>query len=318
MSILNNAIEAIQIGVEDYQQDDNRRSLSAVRNICAGILLLYKEKLVRLSPDHDKDLLVKKDIKPIKNTDGTISFKSTGNKTVDVHGIKERFLSLKIDVDWKRFEEINQLRNDIEHYYTSKSPDAVKEIVAKSFILIRNFLAAHLEEDPREILGDDCWAALLEVVEVYEAEHLECKTSLGNIDWKYATITEALDELRCPNCHSSLIKAPYDDKHPNINLLCASCGSDFSFLDVVEKIIEDHFEYESYSLMKDGGDPSYGHCLNCDRETFIVSEKSCIACDAELEYQNCEWCEDTLGIDDQILEGKCSYCHYKWEKIEDE
>ena len=64
---------------------------------------------------------------PIQNTDGSISFEGTGNKTVDVHGIRERFLSLKIDVDWKRFEEINQLRNDIEHYYTSKSPDAVKE-----------------------------------------------------------------------------------------------------------------------------------------------------------------------------------------------
>lgn len=35
-------------------------------------------------------------------------------------------------------------------------------------------------------------------------------------------------------------------------------------------------------------------------------------------YQNCEWCEVPLGIDDQALEGKCSYCHYKWEKIKEE
>jgi hypothetical protein len=43
MSILNNAIESIQIGVEDFRSEDKRRQLSAVRNVVAGILLLYKD-----------------------------------------------------------------------------------------------------------------------------------------------------------------------------------------------------------------------------------------------------------------------------------
>ena len=62
MSILNNAVESIQVGVEDYLMDDSRRYLSAVRNICAGILLLYKEKLCRLSPSNNGEILIKKDI----------------------------------------------------------------------------------------------------------------------------------------------------------------------------------------------------------------------------------------------------------------
>ena len=66
MSIIQNAIDSIQIGVEDFQSVDDRRSVSAVRNIAAGILLLYKEKLCQLSPDDNKELLIKQNIRPVK------------------------------------------------------------------------------------------------------------------------------------------------------------------------------------------------------------------------------------------------------------
>jgi len=66
MSLLQNAIDSIQVGVEDYRMDDDRRYLSAVRNICAGILLLYKEKLKRLSPLYDKEVLIKQSITTLR------------------------------------------------------------------------------------------------------------------------------------------------------------------------------------------------------------------------------------------------------------
>jgi len=50
VDLLTNAVESIQIGVEDYQAGSPPRLLSAVRNIQAGILLLYKEALRRESP----------------------------------------------------------------------------------------------------------------------------------------------------------------------------------------------------------------------------------------------------------------------------
>jgi hypothetical protein len=37
MSILKNAIDSIQVGIEDYENSDDRRSVSSVRNISAGI-----------------------------------------------------------------------------------------------------------------------------------------------------------------------------------------------------------------------------------------------------------------------------------------
>ncbi|PYU23337.1 MAG: hypothetical protein DMG30_11925 [Acidobacteria bacterium] len=50
MNVLTNAIESIQVGVEDYQLGTRPRLLSAVRNIHAGILLLFKEALREVSP----------------------------------------------------------------------------------------------------------------------------------------------------------------------------------------------------------------------------------------------------------------------------
>jgi len=49
-TILDNAVQSIQIGIEDYRSSDPRRLLSAIRNVQAGILLLCKEQLRRLSP----------------------------------------------------------------------------------------------------------------------------------------------------------------------------------------------------------------------------------------------------------------------------
>jgi hypothetical protein len=44
-TMLENAVQSVQIGVEDYLSKNSRRALSAVRNVSAGILLLFKEKL---------------------------------------------------------------------------------------------------------------------------------------------------------------------------------------------------------------------------------------------------------------------------------
>jgi len=91
MTVFNNAIESIQIGVEDFGSSDTRRILSAVRNLQAGTLLLCKEKLVRLSPDCESLLKVK--LLPVVGPDGSVILKGEGRKTVDVQGIKDRFQS---------------------------------------------------------------------------------------------------------------------------------------------------------------------------------------------------------------------------------
>lgn len=61
-TILANAVASVQIGVEDYLSDDPRRVLSAVRNLSAGILLLFKERLRELSPTNSDEVLIKQQI----------------------------------------------------------------------------------------------------------------------------------------------------------------------------------------------------------------------------------------------------------------
>ncbi|GAB7526777.1 hypothetical protein [Paraburkholderia sp. 2C] len=161
-TILKNAIASIQIGAEDYLSGDERRGLSAVRNLTAGILLPFKEKLRQLSPPDSDEALIKKNIRPVRKQDNSIGFRGEAKKTVDVQDIKERFKSLNIVADFVRLDEVVRLRNDIEHYRTSATTESIREVLAKSFIVIRDFIATQLNEDPAELLGDKTWAALLD------------------------------------------------------------------------------------------------------------------------------------------------------------
>jgi hypothetical protein len=44
--LFRNAVQSIQLGIEDYQANNSKRAVSAVRNFYAGVLLLAKEVLV--------------------------------------------------------------------------------------------------------------------------------------------------------------------------------------------------------------------------------------------------------------------------------
>jgi len=45
--LLKNAVVSVQLGLEDFASDDERRVISAARNLYAGVLLLGKEVLRR-------------------------------------------------------------------------------------------------------------------------------------------------------------------------------------------------------------------------------------------------------------------------------
>lgn len=316
MSLLKNAVESIQVGVQDFDSDDERRGVSAMRNIAAGLLLLFKTKLCELSPPSDKELLIKKDLVPGVDAGGNLVFVSKGRKTVDVAQIRERLTAMKVDVDWKRVEEITNLRNEIEHYYAKVSSDAVREVVAKSFILIRDFSQNALRQDAQDLFGTDCWQVLLKTSEVYLAEEVACQESLKKIDWKYATIEQCIVHFRCPQCATALIEAPFeDDQYPTINLRCKSCSKDFMFDEIVENCVDELLSGDAHESMKDGGESPYGTCPQCDKDTYVLAEACCVACEEELEYTECSACEEPLSLDEQHLDGMCSYCRYKYDKV---
>ena len=55
--LLKNAVVSIQLGLEDFASDDERRIISAARNLYSGVLLLAKEVLRQMSPPGSNDIL---------------------------------------------------------------------------------------------------------------------------------------------------------------------------------------------------------------------------------------------------------------------
>ena len=323
MSLLQNAIDSIQVGVEDYLMEDDRRYLSAVRNICAGILLLYKEKLKRLSPQQERDneVLIKQSIKPILGDQGNILFVGDGDKTVDVPTIQKRFKDLKIKYDWDRFKDLNKLRNNIEHYYnTDKSSSAVREVIVKSFLIIQDFISQYLEEKPFDLLGEECWQTLLETAEVYKAEEENCRQSWEKLGFKSSVLEHIVENIRCPVCHSNLIKAQ-DKSNIVPSLSCSSCSNSFEVNDVVED------NCSSYEDAED--EDSFAHCSDCSSLSSVVKlgEKwICFSChkihnDNNVGY--CKYCPRFIAgnLEDSFLSG-CFMCegqmgHYMNSKAYD-
>ena len=117
MSLLDNAVGSIQIAIEDFNSNDHRRVLAAIRNLHAGILLLCKVKLQRMSPPDSDEVLLKQSIRPQPAPDGSIRWIGAGAKTADQQAIKDRFSALRIPLDWRRLETVSQIRNTAEHYY---------------------------------------------------------------------------------------------------------------------------------------------------------------------------------------------------------
>jgi hypothetical protein len=66
MPILHNAIASIKLGIDDYRSvgENNARMLSAIRNLTAGLVLMFKYKLQKLSPDGSDEVLLKTRVTP--------------------------------------------------------------------------------------------------------------------------------------------------------------------------------------------------------------------------------------------------------------
>jgi hypothetical protein len=314
-SLLSNAVTSIQLGVEDYQSNDARRILSAVRNLTAGILLLFKERLRQLSPVGSEDALIKRDVRPVL-IGGKVLFHGVGVKTVDVHQIEERCKALRIDADWPRFRALTTIRNEIEHYCANTPRARIRELMADAFIILRDFIVKELRNEPVDLLGGETWAQLLDVGTVYEHELEECQKAMEQIRWESIELEQISHHLRCAHCNSELLK-PTKSRNGYASLhefRCSSCGLESSFDELIEEAVQEHFAADHYRAMTDGGEISTAPCHECGKETFLLDHGHCVACGAKLKYHACAVCNATLGPDDQSGRGLCGYHRWIAEK----
>jgi hypothetical protein len=311
MSLFENAIESIQVGIEDLLQNDDRRVLSAVRNVHAGVLLLCKEKLHRLSPD---GLLLAQRLEPRPAPNGKISIVPVGRNTAGIEDIKNRFRNFGIKFDWKRFEAIADIRHQIEHAFLPGTRERAKEAVADAFVLIRYLLVDVLHEDPLKSLGSRCWQTLLENADLFDAELKACQATFRDVIWETQAVVEALSEISCPSCGSSLIRQrdPSNVQQSMVKFCCTACGEDHELGPVLSAAFDTAFGAEDHMAIKDGGEPTIGTCPECGERTYVIAEARCAACDFSVpEDAACAICGGNLSAYEYAENGGlCSYHAY--------
>jgi hypothetical protein len=308
MDILTNARDSIVMGLEDYSSSNPKRLISCTRNLFAGILLLFKYKLSLLSPANSDEALIKQKVLPRIDSSGSVVWIGQGKNTVDVQQIKERFISLRIRVDWDRVEEIRKFRNDIEHYQSELPKAAMHKLISDSFLIIRNFLSQHLDLDPKKFLGKKAWNTLISVSEVYQKEKEECVKVIDTIEWGSEALYSALISYECSNCGSGLISIRKPKKKRDDNVFhCRSCRTSWDFETIAEAAIKDYFEWDEYLHYSEGGELPIITCPECLHDTYIIDEQSCVLCGASAEHE-CARCGNEIPPEEIDGSGYCSWC----------
>lgn len=316
-TLFENAVVSIQLGVEDYQSNDPRRAISAVRNFYAGVLLLAKEALVRAAPDADMGDLIAAKYKPVPDGEGGIVLVPEGQNTIDFVTIGKRLKDFGLPIDQKSLEELNRIRNDVEHLFTQKPGEAVREAIANAFPVVVQ-LFGHIQELPGTHLGD-AWQTMLEAKALYEKELKACRETFSSVNWVSGTIKE--HGLVCPDCDSKLIRQsdPDNGEQINIDLFCRACETKPGIERTIEASLTEALKGEVYLRAKETGEdgPQY-HCTECGNDTYVDFEGACAVCEYEYGDEECYRCGNAIPLIERIHsnhEGLCGYCGYVYEKV---
>lgn len=297
--ILRNAVAAIQVGVEDYQSQDERRLLSAIRNIYAGILLLAKAHLARLSPPGTNEALIKSKIRLAKQADGSLKVVGLGKKTVTAEQIKERFKDLGISFDWSPLASLQEIRNNVEHYYFRGSRQHVLEAMHDAHSLVHGLVTGVLREDPLQLLEARCWDVLLTQSNIFESEARVCRESMRDVEWSTARAGEAAEYLRCPTCSTRLVRQAGGPARDQMQLVlqCAACGETFDYKESLVATLNWMFYAETHFGVLDGQGAPLEICPDCHESTYIIEDKQCAFCAYSMpEDAACAICHQLLSV----------------------
>jgi hypothetical protein len=308
-----NALTSIRLGIEDFQRSlcgqeqngDPARALSAIRNLFAGVLLLFKYKIATSvdSPDDAATLIFNP---PEVRT------------TIDVATIKKRFEGFDIEMDWATIEKLQDCRNHLEHLHPANTLGEVADFVAELFPILRDFVQTQMGEQPSELLGT-AWPIMLGHHTFFMDTRAECVTA-----WSEAGVPNLmqpwLEQCQCDECGSSLVRPHAEDIDEGMTVErhddafrygCVACGHSDLIGPLMLKNLNNAYDYDP----RDGGEPGVETCNECQRETFIIQERHCLWCGAELDYPECVICEEPLRQDDQFNGGFCGYHNHLYERL---
>ena len=309
--LFENAIQSIQLGVEDYQKDEPKRAVSAVRNFYAGVLLLAKEVLIRRVPKARPEEVISAKYKPVPNGKGGVIYAPESFRTIDFETIKKRFKDFNLSIEPSALKSLGDIRNNLEHHFSDKPPQEVRDAIAKAFPFVSELFRL-IGEEPVNYLGGS-WSVMLNLRVFYERELDSCRKSFDEVEWPSAFLTKV--EISCPTCDSDLVEQddPKNKCYHSLRCRCRRCGYKISPSEAMETALQSHFYSEIYIAMTDGGELPVETCPECGFETYLHTEKEigCVSCG--LELGECVRCGNILKPFDSSFEDSriCSYCYYQ-------
>lgn len=317
MSMLANAVASIRLGVEDFQAAalDDARVLSAIRNLTAGLLLLFKVKLQELSPPGSREALLKQVVTTGLDVNGKPIWVGAGGKTVDVQTIIQRLKGLGVvDVDWDRLVTLTKLRNDVEHYFSPHPPSVMLEAMEASFHLIQQFAPKYLGKSPLQLLGSELWAFMTKQNAFYEHELHVCQEAAKAVTWPTPLLAESAKGLHCSHCRSELIK-PQEPffQPPETRFKCTCCGTVSTYQEAVESMLVTRHYRDLYLAATQGGQSPLERCSRCKHRTYIVDDEYCALCQEDSPELGCWQCGSALDDDfdgEEELGRLCAHCRH--------
>ena len=313
-ALLANAIASIQVGVEDYETGQPARTVSATRNLHAGLLLLAKWVLVGTVQNATEDDVIAIAYEPeLDGADG-VKYVPRGKRTIGLQDIERRFkkFGLKLSAEAKkRLTSLARERNAVEHRYTPEAA-LLRRTVSEAFVVATEFFRLG-RLYPVDVLGNE-WHVMLKVNEVYAKELAACQTTFGNVEWKFAVPDDVGPE--CPVCGSDLVGQiePDNEAQDCARGKCRSCGEEIEAETVVECLVGPQYWALDHQSIKDGGEGVLYACPSCSRETYVsefdenCEVTGCVNC--EFKLGNCFRCHTNLTPDDLYddTDDLCGYC----------
>lgn len=303
--LFDNAIMAIEVGIEDFDKETTPRTISSVRNIHTGILLLAKEVLVRRAPGVDPRQILSANYKPTLDTEKGIRYTPSSERTINLRETVRRLKNFNVKIDNRFLRSLNyfsQVRNTIEHNYSEKPQEKIQEAIAEALPIIQ-YLLRTINMEPSEVLRDT-WAKMLGIKQVYDQESELCQQTFVKLRSANKLPNEI--KFRCPGCESALVrqKQSRNTDLADLQCTCQFCKIKYSSLKILEVTLASHFSGEIYASHTDGGPMPLGQCSECGGETMVLfkdgkmdfddgNEWHCLHCDTVLE-EDCVVCSDPL------------------------
>lgn len=313
--LANNAKGSISIGIEDYffskdctdPEKKKFRMISSVRNIYAGILLMFKELLLRKSTE-GRCLIYKTMTHAVQilwqdgrqlNKDG---------KTINVQEIKKLFQEFNVHYDEEALNQLNTERNSLEHFSAEISDDYLEKLLISAHEIIINFVVNELQDPLENWINSEQWHKIEMSYTLVRREQQRLLDSYNDFIFNSETESERMKESICPNCSSMLLEPV--NTATGVKMKCQYCHKKYTPVDI---IAQEHAD--DTHLMLRGGNATVGCCPNCGEKTLENDDDQDTYTCPHCEYtqsSHCNLCGERIFLDEIDLLGDsetCCYCH---------